>query len=146
MILLYEGKTAQQESTEMMSLMYGLAMFFLFAEAGCYFLVYKYLYTHDNSMLRHSIISMDAYKNRQRTNIFSMGGQCCCFLAELLFVATMMIWINVVESYYVTSLKEVYFVVKIGEFGISSTIQVLASKEFRTMFLKTAAKTNISLW
>ena len=140
MILDYEGETVQPESTLMMSLMFGLALFFLFLELGCYFIVYLHLYIHDNSMVRHSVISIDAYKNRQRTNVFSMGGQSFCFLAELLFVATLVTWINVVENDDVTDLKEVYFVFKIGEFGLSSTIQVLASREFRTMFLKLTAK------
>ena len=61
-----------------------------------------------------------------------------CFLAEWVFIMTLAIWVNLVEKYNVAILKEIYFVFKIGEFGISSTIQVLASRELRSMFLTSA--------
>ena len=61
-----------------------------------------------------------------------------CFLAEWVFIMTLAIWVNLVEKYDVAILKEIYFVFKIGEFGISSTIQVLASRELRSMFLTSA--------
>ena len=123
------------ESIFMMSLMYGIALLFQLIEVGCYIIFYNHLYIHDTSMLKNSIISSDAYRNRQRTNIFSMGGQLCCFFAELIFVANMIVWINVVEKYNVTSMKEIYFVFKIYEFGFLSTVQVLSSKELRSMLI-----------
>ncbi len=132
MVLDYEGGP-QGESILMMSLMYGIALLFQVIEVGCYIIFYNHLYIHDTSMLKNSIISNDAYRNRQRTNIFSMGGQLCCFFAELIFVANMIIWINVVENYYVTSMKEIYFVFKIYEFGFLSTVQILSSKELRSI-------------
>ncbi len=132
MVLDYEGGP-RGESILMMSLMYGIALLFQFIEIGCYIIFYNHLYIHDTSMLKNSIISNDAYRIRQRTNIFSMGGQLCCFFAELVFVANMIVWINVVENYSVASMKEIYFVFKIYEFGLLSTVQVLSSRELRTM-------------
>ena len=116
-----------------MTVLYITALSFMVVELVSYIAIYTYIHCHDSSMLGLSIISSDAYKKRQRTNIISFGGQFCCFLAELVFIATMTISINVIESYNVANFKEIYFVVKIGEFGLTSTIQVLASKELRCM-------------
>ena len=133
MLLDYRGDT-QTENTFMMSAMYGLALIFQFLEIGCYIIFYKHLYLHDTSMMQNSIISKDAYRNRQRKTLFTMGGQLCCFIAELAFVANMVVWINVVEDSYVTSMKEIYFVFKICEFGVISTVQVLTSGDLRNKF------------
>ncbi len=134
MILDFEG-VQQEDSTMMMSFLIGIVLCFQFIEAGCYFLFYNHLYTHNTLMLNNSIISSDAYRNRQRTNILSMGGQLCCFLFELVFVSNLVIWINIFEKYYVTSMKEIYFVLKICEFGFLSTIQVLSSRELHVLFM-----------
>ena len=116
-----------------MTVIFAIGILLMAVEIFCYIAIYTYIHCHDSSMLGLSIISSDAYKKRQRTNIISFGGQFCCFLAELVFIATMTISINVIESYNVANFKEIYFVVKIGEFGLTSTIQVLASKELRCM-------------
>ena len=116
-----------------MTVIFAIGILLMAVEIFCYIAIYTYIHCHDSSMLGRSIISSDAYKKRQRTNIISFGGQFCCFLAELVFIATMTISINVIESYNVANFKEIYFVVKIGEFGLTSTIQVLASKELRCM-------------
>ena len=133
MLLDYRGDI-QTENTIMMSAMYGLALLFQFLEIGCYIIFYKHLYLHDTSMMKNSIITKDAYKNRQRRTIFSMGGQLSCYIAELAFIANMVVWINVVEASSVTSMKEIYFVFKICEFGAISTVQVLTSGDLRNKF------------
>ncbi len=119
-----------------------LALLFQLAEVVCYISMYKNLYIHDTLMMKRSVISNETYRNRQRTNIFSMGGQLCCFLAELIYLANMMIWTNVIENYSVTSMKEIYFVIKICEFGFLSTVQVLTSRDLRNM-LKSCVKIKI---
>ncbi len=119
-----------------------LALLFQLTEAVCYVLMFTYLYIHDTLMMKSSVISNETYRNRQRTNIFSMGGQLFCFLAELIYVANMMIWTNVIENYSVTSMKEIYFVIKICEFGFLSTVQVLSSRDLRNM-LKHCVKIKI---
>jgi hypothetical protein len=134
MLLDYE-RDVQTENTIMMSAMYGLALLFQCLEMGCYIIFYRHLYRHDTSMFKNSIITKDAYKNRQRRTIFSIGGQLCCYIAELAFVGNMVVWINVLEDSYVTSMKEVYFVFKICEFGAISTIQVLTSGDLRNILL-----------
>jgi hypothetical protein len=113
----------------MMSLLYGIALMFQIAEVGCYIIFYKHLHNHDKLMLNNSVITRDTYKNRKRVNIFSMGGQICCFVAELLFMVNGIIWINLGDNYSISSMKEIYFVSKIYEFGFLSTVQVLTSKE-----------------
>ena len=95
---------------------------------------YNHLYKPEKLMLNNSVISRDTYKNRKRTNIFSMGGQICCFITELLFMANGIIWINLGDNYSITSMKEIYFVFKIYEFGFLSTVQVLTSKELCSLF------------
>ena len=131
------------DSTIIMSFLIGIGLCFLFIEVGCYFLFYNHLYKHNRLMLNNSIISSDAYRNRQRTNILSMGGQICCFLFELVSVSNLIIWINIFEKHYVTSMKEIYFVLKICEFGFLSTIQVFTSRELYNL-LKSFIK--IKIW
>ena len=63
-----------------------------------------------------------------------MGGQLSCYIAELAFIANMVVWINVVEASSVTSMKEIYFVFKICEFGAISTVQILTSGDLRKKF------------
>ena len=94
-------------------------------ELTCYAVIYTYLYMHDTLMFKHTVISIDLYKNRQKRNIMSIAGQFYCFLAELVYIMAITISINFVENYDSVILKEISFVVKIGEFGIFSTIQVL---------------------
>ncbi len=134
-LLDYQGVN-RSESTFMMSLLYGIALTFQFTEVGCYIIFYNHLYTHDKLMLNNAVISRDTYKNRQRTNIFSMGGQICCFITELLFMVNGIIWINLGDNYSISSMKEIYFVFKIYEFGFLSTVQVLTSKDLSILFKK----------
>ena len=142
MILDFEG-IHQVDSTIIMSFLFGIVLCFQFIEGGCYFLFYNHLYKHNRLMLNNSIISSDAYRNRQRTNILSMGGQLCCFLFELVSVSNLIIWINIFEKHYVTSMKEIYFVLKLCEFGFLSTIQVFTSRELYNL-LKSFIK--IKIW
>ena len=65
----------------------------------------------------------------------SIAGQFYSFLAELIYIMAITISINFVENYDSVILKEISFVMKIGEFGIFSTIQVLTSTELRLMLL-----------
>jgi len=65
-----------------------------------------------------------------------MGGQICCFITELLFMVNGIIWINLGDNYSISSMKEIYFVFKIYEFGFLSTVQVLTSKDLSILFKK----------
>ena len=143
LVLEYQG-VMEPASYPMRTTLFSIALFFQLTEVKCYLIMYTHLYIHDTLMMKSSVISNETYRNRQRTNIFSMGCQLCCFLAELIYVTNMMIWTNVIESYSVTSMKEIYFVFKICEFGFLSTIQVLSSRELRSM-LKIYFKIKI-LW
>ena len=138
-ILDFQG-TDRNESPILMTTLSALTLTFVMIELTCYALIYTYLYTHDTLMFKHTVISIDLYKNRQKRNIMSIAGQFYCFLAELVYIMAITISINFVENYDSVILKEISFVVKIGEFGIFSTIQVLSSTELRLMLLSPVRK------
>jgi len=118
-----------------MTIMCAIVISFMIVELSCYTAIYFYINGHDSSMLSLSIISRDTYKKRQRTNIISFAGQFICFLAEWISIATLIIWINVMENYDVANFKEVYYVVRLGEFGLTSLTQVMVSTELRAMLI-----------
>ena len=123
-----------------MTTLSALTLTFMMVELTCYAVIYTYLYMHDTLMFKHTVISIDLYKNRQKRNIVSIAGQFYSFLAELIYIMAITISINFVENYDSVILKEISFVVKIGEFGIFSTIQVLSSTELRLMLLSPVRK------
>ncbi len=141
LVLEYQG-VIEPESFVLRATLMFVALFFLLAEIVCYMIMYKHLYNHDTLMMKNSVISNETYRNRQRTNIISMGGQFCSFLFELSYVSSMIICTTLIESYSATNMKEMYFVFKICEFGFLSTVQVLSSRELRNV-LKHSLKTKI---
>jgi len=141
LVLEYQG-IMEPESFHLRTILLFIAALFLLAEVVCYIIMYKHLYNHDTLMVKNSVISNETYRNRQRTNIFSMGGQLCSFLFEMSYVICMIICTNLIESYSATNMKEMYFVFKICEFGFLSTIQVLSSRELRSV-LKSYLKIKI---
>lgn len=135
-----EGINSDMESVFIMTILCAILLLFMVIEFSCYIAIYYYINNHDSSMLSLSIISRDTYKKRQRTNIISFTGQFFCFLAEWISIATLIIWINIIENYDVTNFKEVYYVVRLGEFGLTSLIQVLASSELRALLISSILK------
>ena len=135
-----DGITSHGENAFLMNFLLAITHMFVAAELFCYIAIYSFINCHDTSMLGLSIISKDTYKKRQRTNIISFAGQFYCFLAEWICITTLIIWTNAIENYTVTNLREVYFVVKLGEFGLTSLIQVLVSQDLRSLLLTSMLK------
>ena len=123
-----------------MTVIFAIGILLMAVEIFCYIAIYSFINCHDSSMLGLSIISRDTYKKRQRTNIISFAGQFYCFMVEWIFIATLIIWINVGENYDMTNSKEVYLLVKLIEFGLTSLIQILVSGELRSLLILSISK------
>ena len=90
-ILDFQG-TDRNESPILMTTLSALTLTFVMIELTCYALIYTYLYTHDTLMFKHTVISIDLYKNRQKRNIVSIAGQFYSFLAELIYMCGLVQW------------------------------------------------------
>ena len=135
----YEGLEGRA-STPQMTFVVLLQTSILFAELMCYLFINVYIYIHNETMMKNSVITQDAYRYRKRSHAFSITHQMYQFIADMLFIILVNLAINFRsnnESYF---MYELLLTFKDIGFGILTFVQVMTSSEIRTEFLRSVKK------
>ena len=111
---------------------------FIFIQLGellCYIHLNCFIFNHNHKMMSTSVISSDTFKRRQRSHVFSMTGQMNHFLAELGYWILLNLTFFFRDQGSSTDFLELATYVKLTNFGIISSVQVLSTPELRAEFL-----------
>ena len=133
-LLEYQGIEAEAFTIQMTAVVL-FQTSILFGELLCYFFINTYIYVHNNKMLQTSIISNEAYRNRQRSHAFSVTGQMYHFFAELLFITLANIALHTRDQKQAYNMYEIVLVFKAMSFCLMTFVQFLTSAEIRNDFI-----------
>ena len=86
-------------------------------------------------MVQTSVISNEAYKNRQRSHAFSVTGQMYHFFAEILYITLVNIGLHSRDQKQSYNMFELLLVYKSMGFGLMTFVQFLTSSEIRNEFV-----------
>ena len=95
-----------------------------------YIFIYRFVKSHNDAMLKQSVINKDTFNIRKSGNIFTMTGQITATVIELSFYVPTVIIVTFVESNSNEVLAPVTYL-KMTQTGILSTLQVLTSSDLR---------------
>ena len=130
----YDGFDAK-ENTPQMTFVIVVQTSTLFAELMCYLSINLHIYNHNKNMVQSTIITQDAYQNRQRSHAFSVTHQMYIFTAEFIYITMANLAVHVRNTKQTYFMYELLLVFKNMGFGILTFVQVMASSEIRTEFL-----------
>jgi hypothetical protein len=93
-----------------------------------YIIIYMDLYKHDRSLASKSVISIDAYKSRQKHNSFTLACQMACFAIDGIFILHLLV-LNAYGKNF--SSKELSFSMRVPQFALQTMLQILTFTEIR---------------
>ncbi len=131
-----------EEITIIMQLTPVLGSFLQITEFICYLTIYIYIYKHNHSMAKNSVISFDIYKSRQKRNTFTLSGQVACFLMEELFLVHLLV-LNAFG--YGFSSKEISFAMRVPQFALQTILQISTSRDIRVKLISFIKKKKLTV-
>ena len=122
-----------------MRVIHKLLIFLQCLEMVCFLLLFKFMVEHDEDMFKRSVISDAVYKRRRQDNAFTGFKEMIMFTFKMCYLLFFFFIKISGESYFGKSfsvtLAEVVPFVRVFEFAINSTIQVLSIRELRLQIL-----------
>jgi hypothetical protein len=119
-----------------------IGTFLQMTEFSCYLIIYIYIYKHDHTMAKNSVITFDMHISRQKRNSFTLSGQVACFLMEELFLGHLLV-LNAFG--YGFSSKEISFALRVPQFALQTVLQISTSRDIREKMIAYIRKLTCSV-